>query len=119
MIQAIKKELADNPATYDSLSDAEVVPLLRAISIVSAREGISGSELFGYTDETEYNALTVEEKQQWLGLCGIDFVTKDAVPIIKSIFNGASNTWGNVVKTETKYPFANVNEGDITSARAS
>ena len=117
MIQAIKAELAANPATYDALSDAEVVPLLRAISITTTRESISGSELFGYTDATEYGALSASNKQQWLSLCGIDAITKDAVPLIKSLFPNGSVTWGNIVKTETKTPFAGVVEGQVQRAR--
>ena len=118
-IEDIKTELANNPGTYGALTDADVVPIIIIVTNVSTRQSISGSELFGYTDATEYDALTDTQKQQWLGLCGIDSVTKDAVPLIKNLFPSNSTTWTNIVKTETKYPFAGVNEGDIRKARNS
>lgn len=119
-IAEIKAELTGvNAATYSGMTDAEAAAALVAINNVEQRESISGSELFGYTDETEYNALTDAKKSQWLGICGIESVTKAAVPIIKDIFPNGTTTWGNIVKTETVYPFAGVNEGDVRKARNS
>ena len=118
MIQQIKAELAANPNTYNGLSHAEVVALLKAISITNTRQSISGSELFGYTDASEYVALLDVQKQQWLGLCGIASVTKDAVPLIKDLFPQGSITWANIIKTETKTPFINVQENEVLIARA-
>lgn len=118
MIREIIKELTDNPTPYSGKTDAEIVVLLKAVSIVSTRNAIGGSELFGYTDATEYTALTAGKKQQWLGLCGIDLITKDAVPLIKDIFPSGSATWGNIIKTETTTPFINVHEEEVRIARA-
>ena len=115
-IKDIKAELVANLATYNDKTDAEVVPLLKAIELTPNRTSISGSELFGYTDQTEYEALTDPEKQQWLGLCGIDTITKDAIPLIQSI---VPLTWAKVVKTDSIFPFARVNEGDVRKARNS
>lgn len=118
-LQEIRAELDSDPVTYGAMSDAEALAALLAISNTVQRESISGAEMFGYTDPTEYAALTDSQKQQWLGICGIDNLTKDAVPLVQSIFNNTTTTWANIVKTVDVFPFAGINEGDIKHARAS
>jgi len=118
----IKAELDGNAAIYSGMTDAEVVAELNAVDKTRVRQNIAGSELFGYTDFTEYSALSDTQKQQWLGLCAIDSVSKDAVPIIKSLFLNGSVTWGAIVKTETvsrveELGLGRVAENDITISR--
>lgn len=120
----LRAELDSNPTLYAALTDQQVADELNAVDKVQTRTSISGSELFSYTDETEYNALADSKKSQWLSLCAIDSVTSSAVPIIKSIFPANTATWGNIVKTETVSRAAqeglggNIQENDITIARA-
>ncbi len=122
-IQAIRAELAGNTALYVALTDQQVADELNAVDKTKARDSIPGSELFGYTNAAEYGNLTDAQKQQWLGLCGIDSVSKAAVPLIQSLFNGASTTWGNIIKTETRsrageLGIPRVEVGHVTRARA-
>ncbi len=121
-IQAIRAELAGNTALYGAMSDQQVADELNAVDKTKTRDSIPGSELFGYTNAAEYGALSDVQKQQWLGLCGIDSVSKSAVPLIKSLFNGTSTTWGNIIKTETRSRSSElglgvVRVGYITEAR--
>ncbi len=122
-IQAIRAELANNTALYGAMSDQQVADELNAVDKTKARDSIPGSELFGYTNAAEYSVLSDVQKQQWIGLCGIDSVSKAAVPLIKSLFNGASTTWGNIIKTETRsraseLGIPRVEVGHVTRARA-
>jgi len=119
----IKSELDDNPGLYAAMTNQQVVDELNAPKPPTSRESIAGAELFGYTDAAEYGVLTDPQKQQWLGLCGIDIITAAAVPLIKSLFNVGSTTWSNIVKTEVKtraqeLGFNNLAEEDIRIARA-
>jgi len=105
------------------MSHQQAANEFNVVDKTTARLSISGSELFGYTDSAEYENLTDAQKQQWLSLCGIDSVTKDAVPLIKSLFASNSATWGNIVKTETKsraeqLGLVFLSETDIQIARA-
>jgi len=99
----LKAEIDDDPLArgYSGMTDQQVADSLNTADRVVVREEIVGNELFSYTDETEYLALSDALKSQWLSLCSIDIIRKNAVPIIKSIFNSGSATWGNIVKTET------------------
>ncbi len=117
-------EITNDPLSvgYSTMTDLQVSQSLNTVNRVLARESISGSELFGYTDAAEYTALTDGQKQQWLGLCGIDTVLKSAVPLIKSLFGNGTVTWGAIVKTETvsraqELGLGSINEGDVKHAR--
>lgn len=124
-IQKIKDELAANSITYGSMTDAEVVAYMETNNApIITKESLSGHELFGVTVESEYNSLTAEKKQEWLGLCGIDVISKAATPLIKSIFPNTTDTWAAIVALgrETKTiaeVLGNPNEGDIRKARNS
>ena len=117
-------ELTNDPLGrgYSGMSDLQVADSLNTANRLLGRKSISGPELFGYTEFTEYEILSDAKKDQWLGLCGIDTVTSNAVPLIKDIFPNGSTTWGNIVKTEIKTRAQElgftVNEGDVLQARA-
>ena len=119
----IRKELDGNAGLYSAMTDADVVASMTAPGTPTPRESISGSELLGYTVAAEYTLLSDAQKQQWLGLCGVDTVTAAAVPLIKSLFNDASATWNAIVKTETKtraetLGLGRLSDEDIRIARA-
>ena len=121
----LRDELLNDPSGigYSSMTDLEAVTALNLANITKTRKSISGSELFGYTDASEYTALSDVQKQQWLALCGIDSVTKSAVPLIKSLFPNSSTTWANIIKTETisraqELEFPKVKTYHVTEARA-
>lgn len=99
----LKTEITTDPIPrgYGDMTDNQIADSLNAEDRIVPRGSISGSELFGYTDESEYISLTANNKNIWLSLCGIDFITKAAVPLVKSLFNAASVTWDNIVKIET------------------
>jgi len=118
----LRAYLDANAGTYGALNDAAAAAQINSDD-TRTRESISGSELFGYTDEAEYLALTDALKSQWLSLCAIDSVTSAAVPIIKSIFDTPTTTWASIVKQETKTfaqweGFNNISKEDIRIARA-
>jgi len=93
--------MTDFPLVYVG-TDQAIADLFNANQSATPRKLIDGSELFGYTDETEYIALTDSQKSQWLSLCSIDAITAAAVPIIKNIFPANTTTWANIVKTEVQ-----------------
>ena len=98
--ESIQAELAD--AAYDGMTDAQALARMNSDAPSVARTSIPGEELLDATDEAEYSALPSGQRIEWLSLCGVETIFKDAVPIIKSLFPSGSVTWGNVVKTETK-----------------
>ena len=120
----LKIYLDANAGTYGAMSDAAVADALNVKDISQARKEISGEELFSYTDETEYLALTdAAKKSQWLSLCAIGKVTASAVPLIKDIFPNGTTTWGNIVKTENvsiadQEGLPEITEGLVNQARA-
>lgn len=121
--QIIRDELDSNIPLYGAMTNAQVAAELNAVDKVQNRSQISGAELFGYTDETEYAALTDAQKTQWLALCAIDNVTTGAVPLVKSLFPQGTTTWANIVKTETvsrasQIGAGKVKEGYVAVARA-
>lgn len=121
MIQAIKDELAANPTTYDSLSNADTAVAIRSVTKEVNRTSISGSELLGLAVSSEYASLTDIQRDNWLSLCGVDSINPfgSASNLVQNIWQGNPLTIAALVsaRTETTYPFANVKEGHIIEAR--
>lgn len=118
----IRAELDGNVGLYGAMTAEQAAAELNAVDKVQQRQTIPGSEIFSYTDGTEYGALTDSQKQQWLGLCAIDTITQAAVPIVKSIFPHGTTTWANIVKTEivsraSQIGIGVVKVGDVEYAR--
>lgn len=125
-IADLKAELfGANAATYSAMTDAEVVEYWKITDAPEITlDSLAGSALFDVTVEAEYNALTDAKKQQWLSICGIDSVSKNAVPLIKDIFPSGTATWTAIVaasKETKKYidVLGTPNEGDVRKARNS
>jgi len=122
-IKIIRALLDADPGTYAALTNKQVADLMNLKDIPVVRDSIPGNELFSYTDETEYLALSSAQKTEWLSLCAIDTVFRDAVAIIKSIFPNGTATWAAIKKTElTSIALQNglseVKEGHVEMARA-
>lgn len=121
--EIIRAELDSNPGLYSVMTAEQVVIELNAVDKVQTRNSIPGTELFGYTDQTEYEALTDPLKAQWLSLCAIQDIPKNAVAIIKSIFSAITTTWTNIIKTETvsraeQIGIGRARVGEVERARA-
>ena len=122
--EILKDEITNDPLTrgYSGMTDEELTVSLNTANIILPRESIPGSELFGYTDETEYLALASAQRVEWLTLCGIENIGRDAVPIVKSIFPSDTTTWENIVKTKTvsraqELGLPKIKEGYVWEAR--
>jgi len=122
----IKEVMDADVPTFGGLDDAAAAAKFNLSDISTTRDSLSGSEIFGATDETEYNALATDDiRTRWLTLCGIDTITKDATPLIKSIFNNGTTTWTNIVAAATitesiadQSSLPHIEVGYITRARS-
>ena len=142
MIQAIKAELAANPATYDALSDADVAALLNAVTVPSFID-VSIGELQKYlVREGVYDLL--RSKGQGNGAAPDDLAAKSLLNTLESkiesidvnhvtfqsgltaiVNNGISQVHADAITalgvrliSRAQELGFKVREGDITEARA-
>jgi len=124
----LRSYLDTEAATYAALSNAEAATTLNTPSIVRIRSSMSGSEIFGATDATEFAGLAAADRQQWLALCAIDNINPAngtaAVQLTTSLFGGGSTTVTTLasLREETISPaqeqgFGSVKEDDVRIAR--
>ena len=115
---------------YAGMNDFDAAVNMNIVDRVRIKpNGVTGSEMFGTTDEGEYISLAAEQKQEWLALCGIDSISvlnsSPAAPIVVSIFGNPSQTRTNILvfRNETVSRGVEINlgfirEGHVQQARA-
>lgn len=74
MNSAALKVLIDSEPSNSTNSDQEVLDWCNAKTVTAQHETLSGSELLLNTDGDELNALSIDQSQAWLSLCGVDNV---------------------------------------------
>jgi hypothetical protein len=96
-LQALKTELdAGHPVTGAYNADAALaVDELNAVNSPVNLSTLTGDEVFNAADSTEYSALTNDDKQLFLSICGRDSIDPfgtNNVAAMQSIFGGGSAT---------------------------
>lgn len=73
-MEILKTEISTDPLTrgYSGMSNIEVATDLNTKYRTDTWDYVSGSEIFNATDDSEYGALTDDQKASWDRLCGID-----------------------------------------------
>ena len=99
--QALKAELAaGHPGTGAySANDETAAGELNVVNRTRNLASISGDDIFGATDGTEFSALTDVKKQLWVSFCGrdnIDPFGTSNVDFVQWIFGGGSTTVSNL-----------------------
>lgn len=139
-LNALKTELETDPLTLgytvsptppdneaDAYTDADILNSLTT-GRTRQRTSIPGSEAFKATVDTEYDALTIDQRQEWLGICAIDELEpangKPAASTVIRLFGGGSGTTTalQALRTETisraqELFGTDVVPGDIQAAR--
>lgn len=67
-------ELTNDPLTrgYAGMTDQQAADDLNTLYRYAYVDTVSGWEIFNATDDTEYAALTIDQKASWDRLCAID-----------------------------------------------
>jgi len=121
MIQAIKDELAANPATYDSLSDDEVVTALKLISELVNKDSMTRQEVLEEIDPPALAALAGDDAIKVFGILS-DSIDPfgNAAQVLIDAFGGGSQTIINLAaaRKETIFPFADIKLGHVEEARS-
>jgi len=126
LIEKIKAELAGNTALYSTMTDQQVADELNRTTGADRllpRSGMSGDELFGYTDSTEYKALTPAQQNQWLLFCALPNIERKVLRLVKTIFPATTATWLAIKATHRQsraqvLNLPTIEVGFITRARA-
>jgi len=124
----LSDEITNDPLTrgYATMNDLEVAQSLNAVDREVNRTSISGSELLGLADSTEYSSLNDIQRDNWLALCGVDSIDPfgSAVQLISSIWTGNPLTIANLqaARTETlslaqELRLPKVKEGHVQETR--
>ena len=92
-IDDLKAELAlVHPVTGSYNADSILAAAeLNAVNIEVNLTSLSGDEMFGATDTTEYGLLSADDKQLWVSFCGrtsIDPFGAANVAFVQSLFAG-------------------------------
>ena len=127
---ALRAELdAGHPDTgaYDA-NNGIAADQLNVVNRTKTRATVSGSEILNATDDAEYTALTLAEKDSWLSLCGIDSIDTSsgiAKSLEADIFGPATATRSNLVSIKSppasradELGLGRVGEGHVEQARA-
>ena len=123
-------ELAADPLGrgYATMSDSEAADDLNTENRTVHRSSLSGDEMFGATDATEWSGLTDLQKQLWMAFCGRDSVDPYGsanVAFVQAIFGGGSATVAalaamrdRTVSRATELGIGRVLTGYVTKARS-
>lgn len=90
------KALIDGEPANAARTNQEVLDWCNDKTITVQYKTMSGSDLLANTDGDELGALSVDQSQLWVSLCGVDNVpvsnNQPAVKMAVSVFGGASQT---------------------------
>lgn len=127
MDHAALKVLIDSDGSNAAKTDQQVLDWLLA-SVTSVYDTLSGDEIFGATDNTEFSTLTDHKQLLWLSFCGrseIDPQGSSNVAFVNFIFGGGSTTISSIAAirqfTEPRHSangFAVPSLGDVIAARS-
>lgn len=128
-LDILKAELlAGHPGTgaYNS-DDFVAAGELNVVNRTRNRATVTGSEILNSTDDVEFGALTVQNQELWLALCGVEDVDT-ASGVAKSLeadlFGGGTTTRTNLaairsqdVSRGQELGLGRVGQGDVEDAR--
>lgn len=129
-LQALKAELDADPLTrgYSGMTDAQAATDLNTEYRQINRVRMSGDEIFGATDSTEFGALSADKKQLWMAFCGREFIDPFGsanVEFVTWIFGSPSATLTalqglrkRTVSRAVELRLGRVAEGTVAQARA-
>lgn len=129
-IALLKAEIDADPLGrgYSGMDDAAVVADLNTVYRTRNKTSLSGDEMFGATDGSEFTALTEHKEQSWLAFCGRDSIDPFGtanVAFATYIFGGGSTTLSNLntLRTEDvsradELGIGRVRVGHVAEARA-
>ncbi len=105
-IDIVKAELLDPLGRgYSGMSDAAVADDMNTVYRTRVRAGMSGDEIFQATDNTEWAALTADEKNLWMSFCGRDSLDPSGtsnVAFVEDLFGNPSTTRTNLINLRTE-----------------
>jgi len=100
LMSILSDEVINDPLVrgYAAMTDLEAANSLNVVNRQVNRTMMTGSELLGHADAAEYAARTSEQKDNWLSLCGIDFIDPfgSAVQVVIEVWGGGSVTVDNL-----------------------
>ncbi len=118
--EAIQIELTTDPLIrgYAQMSDQEAYTSLRVKDRPSALR-VSGTELLGALEKTEYSGLDTGKKSQVLALASADGVTAD---VVEDIFGTSATLTAfqalSLIDRATEIGQQDIRVGHVTSARS-
>jgi len=105
--QVLHTELDTDPLTrgYSGMSDSEAADDLNTVYRTLPVDTVPGSDIFNNTDDAEYGALTAEEQNRWLNMCGvsdIDVSSGVAKSLEAELFGAGTDTRTNLLALKTR-----------------
>lgn len=105
--QVLNTELDSDPLTrgYSGMNDSEAATDLNTVYRTLPVDTASGADIFNATDDTEYGALTAEEQNRWINMCGvaeIDVSSGVAKSLEAELFGGGTTTRTNLAALKTR-----------------
>lgn len=129
-LAALAAELtAGHPDTgaYNA-DDATAAGQLNAVNRTKIKASMSGDEIFGATDGTEFGALTDLKKQIWMSFCGRETVDPQGsanVALVNWVYGAGSDTLtalaaarSDNVSRAVELGLGVIKEGNVSEARA-
>ena len=105
--QALNTELTSDPLTrgYSGMDDAAAAADLNTVYRTIPVDTVPGSDIFNATDDVEYGALTAEEQNRWVNMCGvqeIDVASGVAKSLEAELFGAGTDTRTSLAALKTQ-----------------
>ena len=105
--QTLADELTTDPLTrgYSGMTDEEAATDLNTVYRTLPVETVPGADIFNATDDVEYGALTAEQQNRWLNMCGvtdIDVSSGVAKSLEAELFGAGTTTRSNLAALKTR-----------------
>ena len=105
--QVLNTELTSDPLTrgYSGMTDQEAADDLNVVYRTLPVDTVPGSDIFNATDDVEYGALTAEEQNRWVNMCGvaeIDVASGVAKSLEDELFGAGTTTRTNLAALKTR-----------------
>ena len=113
---------------YSEMSDAEAAADLNTVYRTRNKTSMTGDEVFGATDATEFAALTDAKQQMWISFCGKDSIDPTGtanIAFLQWVFGVGSDTGSALlalraesISRAVELGLGEVRVGDVERARA-
>jgi len=127
--QVLHDELDTDPLTrgYSGMDDAAAAADLNTVYRTQSVDTVPGSDIFNNTDDVEYGALTAEEQNRWVNMCGvetIDVASGVAKSLEAELFGAGTDTRTNLAALKVRdvsrgeeLGLGRIRTADVTAAR--